>query len=43
MRNNEPDKAKESSALRLKIWQNWSRKLPNNAFVQRELASASGA
>jgi tetratricopeptide (TPR) repeat protein len=43
MRNDEPDKAKESSALRLRIWQHWNRKLPNNAFVQRELAAASAS
>jgi serine/threonine protein kinase len=27
-------------SARLAIWQNWDRKLPNNAFVQRQLASA---
>jgi tetratricopeptide (TPR) repeat protein len=41
LRNGEPDHAKASSALRLKIWQTWKRKLPNNAFVQRELEAAS--
>jgi serine/threonine protein kinase len=41
LRNDEPDKAKENSALRLKIWQHWNRKLPNNAYVQRELAAAA--
>jgi hypothetical protein len=41
--NHEVDQAQDTAALRLKIWQNWSRKLPNNAFVQRELASASGS
>jgi serine/threonine protein kinase len=43
LRNGEADQAKNTAALRLKIWQNWKRKLPNNAFVQRELASASGS
>jgi tetratricopeptide (TPR) repeat protein len=43
LHNGEVEEAKNTSALRLKIWQHWYRKLPNNAFVQRELASASGA
>jgi hypothetical protein len=43
LRNAEPDHAKATSALRLKIWQNWNRKLPNNAFIHRELEAASAS
>jgi serine/threonine protein kinase len=32
--------AQEAARLRLKIWQHWNQKLPNNAYIQRELAAA---
>jgi serine/threonine protein kinase len=43
LRNGEPEHARANSALRLKIWQNWNRKLPNNAFVQGQLQAASAS
>ena len=43
LRNGALEPARLNSALRLKIWQNWNRKLPNSIFVQRELSAASGS
>jgi tetratricopeptide (TPR) repeat protein len=43
LRNGDPEPARLNSALRLKIWQNWNRKLPNSIFVQRELSAASSS
>jgi tetratricopeptide (TPR) repeat protein len=39
----ESEKAKTMSATRLKLWQDWNRKLPNSFFIQRELAAASAS
>jgi serine/threonine protein kinase len=36
----ESEQAHNAGALRLKIWRHWSKKLPNNAFIQREFAAA---
>src|SRR5262249_43813611 len=43
LRNGAPGPAALNSALRLKIWQNWNRKLPGSIFVQRELTAASSS
>jgi tetratricopeptide (TPR) repeat protein/predicted Ser/Thr protein kinase len=34
-----PDRAFELEARRLQLWQHWDRKLPNNAFVLRQIAA----
>src|SRR5262249_27609092 len=36
LRNGASQQAESTSALRLKIWQSWNRKLPNSAFIQHE-------
>jgi hypothetical protein len=41
LRNGESDQARAASAIRLELWQNWNRKLPNRVFIQQQLASAS--
>jgi tetratricopeptide (TPR) repeat protein/tRNA A-37 threonylcarbamoyl transferase component Bud32 len=43
LRQNRSEQAKAPSASRLKIWQTWDRKLPNNSFIQKELALASAS
>jgi tetratricopeptide (TPR) repeat protein len=32
--------AREAGQRRLELWQFWDRKLPNNSFIQRQLAAA---
>jgi serine/threonine protein kinase/tetratricopeptide (TPR) repeat protein len=39
-RNGERARAEELSALRLELWRQWDRRLPDNGFVLRQLASA---
>ena len=34
-----PDKAAQSEALRIALWNDWNRRLPNNPFVRRQLKS----
>ena len=34
------EQAKAASVSRLKLWESWSRKLPNNPFIRRELDAA---
>ena len=41
-RAGDADKASELEARRLEIWRQWDRKLPNNPFVQRQLAVKPG-
>jgi len=41
LRNGESKQAAAVSAQRLKLWQHWSRKLPNSLFIQRKLNAAS--
>jgi hypothetical protein len=36
------DLAATFDARRLELWQRWDRKLPNNAFVRRQLAAIDG-
>lgn len=38
-RSGKVDQASELDTRRLKLWQDWERKLPNNAFVLRQLAA----
>lgn len=38
-RSGNADQATEFDTQRLKLWQHWERKLPNNAFVLRQLAA----
>lgn len=40
-RTAEAAKAQEIESRRLKLWQEWDRKLPVNAFIHRQLASAT--
>ena len=40
-RNGKTDQAQSLSALRLQLWQNWNRRLPKNAYIQRQLEAAS--
>jgi serine/threonine-protein kinase len=40
-RTSETDKANNMQAARLELWQQWSQKLPNNAFVQHQLEAAA--
>lgn len=40
--NRKPDRATALAALRLELWQNWDRKLPNNPYVGRQLVAAAG-
>jgi len=39
-RNGEKERAEEFAALRVQLWRHWDGKLPENAFVQRQLDSA---
>lgn len=39
-RTGQADRAKEMADLRLKLWEHWDRKLPNNHFVVRQLERA---
>jgi serine/threonine protein kinase/tetratricopeptide (TPR) repeat protein len=36
----DPAKAESMKALQVGLWQNWDRKLPNNAFVRRQMEAA---
>jgi tetratricopeptide (TPR) repeat protein/predicted Ser/Thr protein kinase len=40
-RTGQREKAVEVDALRLALWQHWDGKLPNNSFVQRQLAAVT--
>jgi len=40
-RTGEVDKAKAMEAQRLQLWRQWDQKLPNNAYVSRQLQAAS--
>ncbi len=40
-RTGETAKAHEMELRRLKLWQHWDRKLPNNPFILKQLASAA--
>ena len=42
-RSGDSEQADTISGARLKLWQNWNRKLPNSVFVQRELTAASAS
>jgi serine/threonine protein kinase len=37
----ESQQTPNAAGLRLKIWQHWNQKLPNNAFILQQLAAAS--
>jgi tetratricopeptide (TPR) repeat protein len=39
-RNHQPDPAEAVTALRRNLWLQWDRKLPNNAYVHRQLRAA---
>jgi tetratricopeptide (TPR) repeat protein len=41
LQRNQWEPAKVNSDMRLKIWETWNRKLPNNGYIQKELAAAS--
>jgi hypothetical protein len=43
LRQNQLEPAMMNSDMRLKIWETWNRKLPNNAYIQKELAAASAS
>ena len=34
------EQANTTSELRIKLWQNWNRKLPASPFIQQELSAA---
>ncbi|HXP85396.1 MAG TPA: serine/threonine-protein kinase [Bryobacteraceae bacterium] len=40
-RTGETAKAESTEAGRLELWRQWDRKLPNNAFIRRQLQAAS--
>jgi hypothetical protein len=40
-RNGETGKADNVQTMRLQLWQQWNQKLPNNAFVRRQLDAAA--
>jgi regulator of sirC expression with transglutaminase-like and TPR domain len=40
-RTGETAKADATLARRLELWQQWDQKLPNNAFVRRQLEAAA--
>ena len=41
LRNGNVVQSQSMSALRLALWQTWNRKLPQNVYVQHQLAAAS--
>jgi tetratricopeptide (TPR) repeat protein len=41
-RNHRPRSAKATSNMRSELWQQWNRKLPDNAYIRRELQAAGG-
>jgi tetratricopeptide (TPR) repeat protein len=41
-RNHQAEKAAAVSALRRNLWLQWGRKLPNNAYVRRQVQAAGG-
>jgi hypothetical protein len=41
-RNHQCDLAEAVSTLRLNLWRQWGRKLPNSTYVQRQLLAAGG-
>jgi tetratricopeptide (TPR) repeat protein len=41
-RNHQSDRAEAVSSLRRNLWRQWDRKLPNNAYVRRQLQAAGG-
>lgn len=40
LRAPQPDRHRQIAALRLDLWRHWDRKLPGNALIQRQIASA---
>jgi hypothetical protein len=38
-RMGQPARASGVESRRLELWQHWDRKLPNNAFVRRQIAA----
>lgn len=40
LRAGQPDRHRQIAALRLDLWRHWDRKLPGNALIQRQIASA---
>jgi tetratricopeptide (TPR) repeat protein/predicted Ser/Thr protein kinase len=41
LRNGRAEPAQAMSAVRLELWQNWNRKLPQNPFIRKQLDAAS--
>jgi len=41
-RNRQPERAEAAATERRNLWRQWNRKLPNNNYIRRQLASAEG-